>query len=38
MLNIILLRHGKTQGNLDNRYNGRTDDPLSEIGIAEAKA
>ena len=38
MLTIILLRHGKTQGNLDNRYNGRTDDPLSEIGIAEAKA
>ena len=38
MLNIILLRHGKTQGNLDNRYNGRTDDPLSEIGITEAKA
>ena len=37
MLRIMLLRHGKTQGNLDNRYNGRTDDPLSEIGRAEAQ-
>lgn len=38
MLSIVLLRHGKTQGNLENRYNGRTDEPLSEIGLAEAKA
>jgi len=38
MLTIILLRHGKTQGNLENRYNGRTDDPLCTEGIAEAEA
>lgn len=38
MLSIILLRHGKTQGNLDNRYNGRTDEPLCALGIAEAEA
>ncbi|MEN6634903.1 MAG: histidine phosphatase family protein, partial [Clostridiaceae bacterium] len=38
MLSIILLRHGKTQGNLDNRYNGRTNDPLCEEGVAEAEA
>lgn len=38
MLTIILLRHGKTQGNLENRYNGRTDDPLSAEGIAEAES
>ena len=38
MLTIILLRHGKTQGNLENRYNGRTDDPLCAEGIAEAEA
>ena len=38
MLSIILLRHGKTQGNLENRYNGRTDEQLSEIGRAEAEA
>ena len=38
MLSVILLRHGKTRGNLENRYNGRTDDPLCEEGIAEAEA
>lgn len=38
MLSIILLRHGKTQGNLENRYNGRTDEPLCALGIAEAEA
>ena len=37
MLSIILLRHGKTQGNLENRYNGRTDDPLCAEGIAQAE-
>lgn len=38
MLSIILLRHGKTEGNLMNRYNGRTDDPLCALGIAEAES
>ncbi len=38
MLSIILLRHGKTAGNLVGRYNGRTDDPLCAEGIAEAEA
>ena len=38
MLSIILLRHGKTQGNLENRYNGRTDDPLCAEGVAQALA
>ena len=38
MLSIILLRHGKTEGNLENRYNGRTDDPLCPLGIQEAEA
>ena len=37
MLSIILLRHGKTAGNLAGRYNGRTDDPLCEEGIGEAQ-
>ena len=37
MLSIILLRHGKTEGNLLGRYNGRTDEPLCEEGIAGAK-
>ena len=37
MLSIILLRHGKTAGNLVGRYNGRTDDPLCEEGFREAQ-
>ena len=38
MLSIILLRHGKTRGNLENRYNGRTDDPLCAEAVAQAQA
>jgi alpha-ribazole phosphatase len=38
MLSIILLRHGKTEGNLIGRYNGSTDEPLCQEGIAEAEA
>ncbi len=37
-MEIILLRHGKTAANLENRYNGRTDDPLCEDGLREANA
>ncbi len=37
MLSLILLRHGKTEGNLLGRYNGRTDDPLCEEGVREAE-
>lgn len=38
MLSIILLRHGKTEGNESGRYNGVTDDPLSKDGAREAEA
>lgn len=34
---IILIRHGKTEGNKEKRYIGRTDQPLSEEGIAGIK-
>jgi alpha-ribazole phosphatase len=34
---INLIRHGKTQGNAEKRYIGRTDEPLSDIGISELK-
>ena len=27
-LEILLLRHGQTQGNLEKRYIGETDEPL----------
>ena len=37
MLSIVLLRHGKTEGNLLGRYNGRTDEPLCAEGIAGAE-
>lgn len=36
-MEIFLLRHGKTAGNLAGRYNGRTDEPLCAEGVAEAK-
>ena len=37
-MSIILIRHGKTQGNLEGRYIGsRTDEPLCPQGIGELK-
>lgn len=32
---IYLIRHGATQGNLDGKYIGITDDPLCLEGIEE---
>jgi len=32
---VDFIRHGKTEGNLEMRYVGRTDEPLSFSGIAE---
>ncbi len=29
-MNVLLLRHGKTAGNLEGRYVGRTDEPLAQ--------
>ena len=37
MNNLILLRHGQSQWNLENRFTGWKDVPLSEKGILEAK-
>jgi alpha-ribazole phosphatase len=35
-MKTVLIRHGKTQGNIDKRYSGGgTDDPLSDEGRAE---
>ena len=33
---IYLTRHGETHYNRQNRFNGRTDSPLTEVGVAEA--
>jgi len=32
---VLLIRHGKTKGNEEHRYIGRTDESLSEIGKKE---
>lgn len=34
-MRIDFIRHGKTEGNLEMRYIGRTDEPLSFSGIVE---
>ncbi|MBC8569301.1 histidine phosphatase family protein [Zongyangia hominis] len=36
-MRIYLLRHGATQGNLEQRYVGRTDEPLCEQGRLPAQ-
>ncbi len=38
MLRIILLRHGETTWNIEGRYQGQEDTPLSERGMAQGKA
>ena len=36
-MQALLIRHGKTPGNAERRYIGRTDEPLSAEGRAEAE-
>ena len=38
MYKLVLLRHGESQWNLDNRFTGWTDVDLTEAGIHEARA
>src|SRR5262245_39192370 len=38
MYKIVLLRHGQSSWNLENRFTGWTDVDLSEAGVAEARA
>jgi 2,3-bisphosphoglycerate-dependent phosphoglycerate mutase len=38
MYKLVLLRHGESQWNLDNRFTGWTDVDLTEAGIREASA
>jgi broad specificity phosphatase PhoE len=35
---LLLVRHGETEWNLQRRYQGRSDSPLTERGIAQANA
>jgi 2,3-bisphosphoglycerate-dependent phosphoglycerate mutase len=37
MHKLVLVRHGQSQWNLDNRFTGWVDVPLSELGMKEAK-
>ncbi|MEO7634146.1 MAG: histidine phosphatase family protein, partial [Sphingomicrobium sp.] len=36
--NLVLLRHGQSQWNLENRFSGWWDVDLSPAGIEEARA
>ena len=36
-MELLLIRHGATAGNLEKRYIGRTDEPLCPQGEAQAK-
>ncbi len=38
MTKIVLIRHGQTTWNTNGKYQGRTDVPLSEEGVAQARA
>jgi broad specificity phosphatase PhoE len=35
---ILLLRHGETEWNLERRYQGRFDSPLTERGVGQSRA
>ena len=37
-MTILLLRHGETEWNLERRYQGRFNSPLTERGAAQARA
>ena len=37
MNKLVLLRHGESQWNLENRFTGWKDVPLTEKGVKEAK-
>ena len=37
MIKLVLLRHGESVWNKENRFTGWTDVPLTELGIEEAK-
>ena len=37
-MKLFVIRHGQSEANLGMRYTGQLDTPLTEIGIAQAKA
>src|SRR5574343_797252 len=38
MYKLVLIRHGESTWNLDNRFTGWTDVPLTATGVAQAQA
>ncbi len=36
-MNLVLIRHGQSSWNLENRFTGWVDVPLTELGVQEAK-
>ncbi len=37
-MNVLLVRHGETEWNREGRYQGRTDIPLSAVGVEQVRA
>jgi len=37
MLHLLLVRHGETEWNVQRRYQGQSDIPLSELGVRQAE-
>ena len=37
MLHLMLVRHGETEWNVQRRYQGQSDVPLSELGVRQAE-
>ena len=35
-MEIVLIRHGATAGNIEKRYIGTTDEPLCDTGMVQA--
>ena len=38
MHKLVLIRHGESTWNLENRFTGWTDVPLTATGVAQARA